>query len=144
MLAYLRYTLAAFCFAASVGCMGLWWRSDKLLAVSYFGTHHEIEVVSDFGFASVYANQTSSGRRLAEWRLTAIDAWEAPWFADEFDVQGRFGGDGGAVYFPLWYPALIFALAGAAALRLGRRFTLRSAIIATTVLCALLGMAVIL
>ena len=46
------------------------------------------------------------------------------------------------IYFPLWYPALIFALAGVAALWLGRRFTIRSAIIATTVLAVLLGMAV--
>jgi hypothetical protein len=45
-------------------------------------------------------------------------------------------------YFPPWYPALIFALAGVASLRLGRRFTLRSAIIATTVVAGLLGMAV--
>ena len=37
---------------------------------------------------------------------------------------------------------LIFAFAGVAALRLGRRFTIRSAIIATTVVAALLGMAV--
>jgi hypothetical protein len=46
------------------------------------------------------------------------------------------------VHFPLWYPALIFALAGVAAMRLGRRFTLRSAIIATTVVAGLLGMVV--
>jgi hypothetical protein len=142
MAKYIRYALATICLAASVGCLALWWRSDKLLAVTYLGTHHEFEVASDFGFASVYANQISSGRRLAEWRLTAIDAWEAPWFADELEVQGRFGGDGGAVYFPLWYPALIFALAGVASLRHGRRFTLRSAIIATTVVAGLLEMAI--
>ena len=47
------------------------------------------------------------------------------------------------VSFPLWYPALIFALAGVASLRLGR-FTLRSAIIATSVVAVLLGMAVLL
>ena len=47
-----------------------------------------------------------------------------------------------AIYFPLWYPTLSFALAGVAALRLGRRFTLRSAIIATTIVAGLLGMAV--
>jgi hypothetical protein len=46
--------------------------------------------------------------------------------------------------FPLWYPALIFALAGVGVLRLGRRFTLRSAIIATTVVAGLLGMAAVL
>jgi hypothetical protein len=46
------------------------------------------------------------------------------------------------LWFPTWYPALIFALAGVAALRLGRRFTLRSAIIGTAVVAGLLGMAV--
>jgi hypothetical protein len=46
------------------------------------------------------------------------------------------------VSFPLWYPALIFALAGVASIRIGRRFTLRSAIIATTVVAGLLGMVV--
>jgi hypothetical protein len=57
------------------------------------------------------------------------------------DVQHHFGSamassvalDGWGYFFPLWYPALIFALAGVAVLRLGRRFTLRSAIIATAV-----------
>jgi len=58
--------------------------------------------------------------------------------------QGQFGSFANGVYFPLWYPALIFALAGVGALRLGRRFTLRSAIIATTVVAGLLGMAVVL
>jgi len=47
-------------------------------------------------------------------------------------------------YFPLWYPVLIFALAGVGVLRLNRRFTLRSVIIAMTVVAVLLGMAVIL
>ena len=47
---------------------------------------------------------------------------------------------GNGVFFPLWYPA--FALAAVGVLRLGQRFTLRSAIIATTVVAGLLGMAV--
>ena len=55
---------------------------------------------------------------------------------------GHFGRYDHAIYFPLWYPALIFALAGVASLRFGRRFTLRSAIIATTVVAGLMGMAV--
>ncbi|WP_145434224.1 hypothetical protein [Lacipirellula limnantheis] len=46
------------------------------------------------------------------------------------------------IYFPHWYPALIFALASVGALRFGRRFTLRSAILATTVVAGLLWMAV--
>jgi len=57
-------------------------------------------------------------------------------------LQGIFGARSRYIYFPLWYPALIFALAGVAALRLGRRFTIRSAIIATTVVASLLGIAV--
>jgi hypothetical protein len=59
---------------------------------------------------------------------------------------GRFHFDWetATAYLPLWYPALIFALAGVGALRLGHRFTLRSAIIATTVVAGLLGVAVIL
>lgn len=64
--------------------------------------------------------------------------------ASEFEKRGRFGYMGNAIYFPLWYAALIFALAGVASLRLGRRFTIRSALIATTVVAGLLGMAVIL
>ena len=59
-------------------------------------------------------------------------------------MEGYFSITSSEVYFPIWYPALIFALAGVGALRLGRRFTLRSAIIATTVLAGLLGVAVIL
>lgn len=44
--------------------------------------------------------------------------------------------------FPLWYASLVLALAGVASLRLGRRFTLRSTLIATAVVAGLLGMAV--
>ena len=47
-------------------------------------------------------------------------------------------------YFPLWYPAIIFALAGVAVLRLSRQFSIRSALITTTVLATLIGMTVIL
>ncbi len=47
-----------------------------------------------------------------------------------------------AYRFPLWYAALVFVLAGVGALRLGRRFTLRSVSIATTVVAGLMGMVV--
>ncbi|WP_428306903.1 hypothetical protein [Lacipirellula sp.] len=56
--------------------------------------------------------------------------------------SGLFGKYGYVTYFPLWYPALVSALAGIGVLRLGRRFTLRSALIATTVAAGLLGIAV--
>ena len=48
------------------------------------------------------------------------------------------------VHFPIWYPALIFALAGVAVLRFRRRFSIRSALVAVSVVAALLGMAVVL
>jgi hypothetical protein len=48
------------------------------------------------------------------------------------------------VYFPLWYPALIFALAGVAALRVSRQFSIRTVLVAMTVAAALIGIAVIL
>ena len=62
----------------------------------------------------------------------------------EWGATDSFGSSHNSAFFPLWYPALIFALAGVATLNLGRRFTLRSAVIATTVVAGLLGMAVIL
>jgi hypothetical protein len=56
----------------------------------------------------------------------------------------RYGGSGIAVYFPLWYPALIFALSGVGVLRFRRQFSIRTALVATTVVAALVAMAVIL
>jgi hypothetical protein len=46
------------------------------------------------------------------------------------------------MYFPIWFPALVFALAAGAAIRLGRQFTLRSALVGMSVVAALLGMVV--
>lgn len=77
---FIRYTLATFWFAASVGCLALW-----------------------------------------GWTFTLSDF-------------------GRAIIFPLWYPALVFALGGVGVIRLGRQFTLRSAFVVTTVSVALTGM----
>jgi hypothetical protein len=75
------------------------------------------------------------------WPNRGFTATEAP----ARRAMGLFGysDQGLTVFFPLWYPALILTLAGVGALRLGRRFTLRSATIATTVVAGLLGMAVV-
>ncbi|WP_428304829.1 hypothetical protein [Lacipirellula sp.] len=45
-----------------------------------------------------------------------------------------------AVFLPLWWGSLIFALAAVAAIRIGRQFTLRSALLGMSVVAALLGM----
>jgi hypothetical protein len=141
MLTYLHYALATFCFAASVGCLALWGWSissgDQFLGPHYFRSPQAIYLEVTDGsviMQTIYRN----GPPLAGFER-AMRMWPSPL---ELQDEGVFGLIGDTIYFPLWYPALIFALAGIAALRLGRRFTLRSAIIATTVVAGLLGMAV--
>jgi hypothetical protein len=148
MLTYLRYALATFCFAASVGCLALWWRSNTFL--------DRLEGTDPFGTASIHFSSQKGSFCYAvidNPNLRGMDEWS--YFSREVEKHGqfvlsarpkgfsRFTSDTSVeVFFPLWYPALIFALAGVGVLRLGRRFTLRSAIIATTVVAGLLGMAV--
>ncbi|WP_168206986.1 hypothetical protein [Lacipirellula limnantheis] len=43
-------------------------------------------------------------------------------------------------FLPLWYSALIFALAGVGVIRFRRQFSIRSALIAFAVVAALLAM----
>jgi hypothetical protein len=64
-------------------------------------------------------------------RLAAIESRIAK--GGHFCVVGR------TLYFPLWYPAIVFASMGVGVLRLGDRFTIRSMILMTTVISLLLG-----
>jgi hypothetical protein len=48
------------------------------------------------------------------------------------------------VLFPIWYASLVLALASVGVLRFRRQFSIRSALVATTVVAALVGLAVIL
>jgi len=149
MLTYFRYALATLLFAASVGCLALWWRSYTHLDSIKIGRPYQ------FGLVSVISHggeiEIAQGMRIRY-------AWPSDYTADllwfEFvsgtyevrhpqvpDRPLRFLWDG-IIILPIWYASLIFALAGVAAIKLGRRFTLRSAIIATTVVAGLLGMAV--
>ena len=135
MLTYLRYALATFCFAASVGCLALrgWSYATR---VSYIVDVESGEAIFEVRTWTVAVDYQEALRFGEVWRDGEADK-----------NQGHFEGSAvGGLYarFPLWYAALVSALAGIAALRLGRRFTLRSAIIATTVVAGLLGMAVIL
>ena len=150
MLTYLRYALATFSFAVSVGCLALWgWtvtNGDRVYTARCLSPALGWHLDSGGGTGIFTVGRT---RNQLKWKWS-VDAgplpdWDA-WFAQKkWPRTGVFGSlewGNFAVYFPLWYPTLIFALAGAASLRLGRRFTLRSAIIATTVVAGLLGMAV--
>ena len=158
MLTYLRYALAIVCFAASVGCMALWWRSATRIDVAcgpscvFQSWAVMLESIDGYAFTSLSLMPpvgTNAGLGTS-WTFYSSDRQSIgarretiAWMKKRFG-RLHFDTETATAYFPLWYPALIFALAGIASLRLGRRFTLRSALIATTVVAALLGMAVIL
>ncbi|BBO32785.1 hypothetical protein PLANPX_2397 [Lacipirellula parvula] len=57
-------------------------------------------------------------------------------------TEKSFGCWGERIYFPLWFPALVFAFAASAVIHIGRQFRLRSAMLGTNVVAALLGMVV--
>ena len=156
MLKLLRYTLAAIFLVASVGCLALWWRSmtrtDTLCGPNYVSPHQVVFIETQDGRAIVSMAETSQ---------EAINAGLATYWQHRSSTPAASNSIHGFMersnkleslfflsaipeifYFPLWYPALVFALAGVAALMIGRRFTVRTALIATTVVAALLGMVV--
>jgi hypothetical protein len=145
MLTYFRYALATFCFAASVGCLALWGysanRDRQFVNVTVIGPGWLLDFQAQGGTLHIARHRAPSNLKYAV--HFASSELHEPMYTEVDSGPGRwFGLYERETYFPLWYPALIFALAGVATLRLGRRFTLRSAIIATTVVAGLLGMAV--
>lgn len=153
MLTSLRYALATFCFAASVGCLALWWRSTLYRDIVFVRMCSPpcrlFSILTIDGLASVGAHASNSAGLVAFGVRHDAALISRPSFSPEVQERlrkegafgGNFGGPSEGVHFPLWYPALVFALVGVGASRLGRRFTLRSAIIATTAVAGLLGMA---
>ena len=147
MLTYLRYALATVCLAASVGCLGMWEASLVRLGIL---DQAVLCVGSIIGRAEIYdgivvvsLQDRQFGPISYDWNAHPLAERGHERYLEIQSQQGKFGSvNPRDVFFPLWYPALIFALAGVASLRLGRRFTLRSALIATTVVAGLLGMVV--
>ncbi len=149
MLAHLRYVLATFCFAASVACLALWWRSidyDDLFSGPSV-VRGELMYLNAIRGKGVLATQVYNGP--IRWRYSS---------RPRVKVENALGDNNGVtrrnfgmqrrdifwrISFPLWYPALIFALAGVGIMRVGR-FMIRSALIATTIVALLLGMVVVL
>ncbi len=145
MLTYLRYALATLCFAVSVGCLGLWWRSYKyreLAAGPVLGGSQTLILQTWSGVGTVSLGDPLPGD--VGWGLASERVDDPDVLCMMLWPVGSFGLQHRGFCFPLWYPVLIFTLAGITSLRLGRGFTIRSAIIATTVVAGLLGMAVIL
>lgn len=154
MAKFIRYALATVCFAASVGCLVLSWRSQMRWDVVHGGGFDpaRILVFQSYGGMCEINSYPKPFSRDGAWRFTS-SRWEGLTDSDRpLGAEDQFGlvtvgapalgGNGQGVYFPLWYPALIFALAGVAAFRFRRQFTIRSALIAVTVVAALLGMVV--
>ena len=150
MAKFIRYALAAICFAASLGCLALWgWsmtHSHALLSPQFseFGTERRVVIVESSDGLIEVSFAGSNGYRHS-WEFRSVVRKNVDTFATPHRPRTEFfGRRARGFYFPSWFAAIIFALAGVGVLRLGRRFTIRSAIIATTVVAALLGMAVIL
>ena len=149
MLTVIRYTAAALCLAASVGCLLLWWRSftyydqvtlgipfqvERAYVTTFYGSCDVTVEGGDFHFAGRQRRwQFSTTHKDRMGRLSDIDMVN----------RGGFGRGHACFYFPLWYPALIFALASVGILRVNR-FTIRSALVGMTIVAALLGMIVVL
>ena len=152
MIKYIRHSLATICFAACVGCLWLWWNTishrSRLMGPSYLVRDITIGLESHSGIAYIFSESTPTMPTVVhdKWRLwpQPIDEGRTEEFKQIVARNGAFGiiyPD--EVYFPLWYPALVFALASVGILRIGR-FTIRSALVAMTIVATLLGMVVIL
>ena len=145
MAKFFRYSLATLCFAASVGCLALWgWsasRIDLLIAPNPFGLEPAIVVEVADGVVDMRQMHNGDARM---WSIRSGSLSNRDEFGLSPVSERQFGLNLRWVVFPLWYPALIFALAGVGVLRISRRFSIRSTLVATTFVAALIGMAVIL
>jgi hypothetical protein len=152
MVTFIRYALAAACFAASVGCLALWgWSffiSELFCTVEAQGNEiHRLYAETSGGFLFVGLSPkwpiTPPGMPLQYYPLQRSEdgGIDVHHFIER---GGRFGRGGSILYSPLWYPALVFALVGVGVLRFRRQFSIRSALITFSVVAALLGMVVVL
>jgi hypothetical protein len=150
MAKFIRYALATVFFAASVGCLGLWGigesRNTLYEVLPLSNEKLTFEVSSGMAFVGrVPMSTRRSGAQLYFFNVgdeARVEKLGFPY--DESQKMGIFGVISPFCYFPLWYPTLIFGLAGVGVLRFSRQFSIRSALVATTVIAALIGMAVIL
>ena len=146
MLTYIRYALASVCFAASIGCLALWSLSESRRVI--FRTPHPPDrkgVICECGYATLFRYQGSGGGQFSSVYVTEPrNAYYDANLQSKVGDLGRFGVSETELHFPLWYPSLVFALAGVGMLRFRRQFSIRSALAATAVVATLIGMAVVL
>ncbi|QDT71711.1 hypothetical protein [Lacipirellula limnantheis] len=144
MLKYIRYSFAAPFFAASVACLALWgwskWNEPQIEGLFYFRSANSLSAELSNGRARFAIGVRSNGRS-GWYRMSTVMTElqlqsERKWNRRMFSLRGR------TIKFPLWYPALVFALASVGVLRFRRQFSIRSALVAATVVAALIGIAV--
>ena len=141
----IRYCLALLCFAASVGCLGLWWRSYTVWERIYCQSPTSSGMIYFSAFrGAVYIGPADAPMVPIKWQHAPIVIADMNNPADAGYGPKQFGWYGTGYHFPFWYAALVFVLSGVAVLRFRRQFSIRSAIVATTIMAALMGMAVIL
>ena len=143
---YLRYALATFCVAASVGCLALWWRSEvvdmRFVGAAYYSPGQRLSIELFEGKALVTRSFVKSNP-YPKWVRFPRRSQEARESLHSFlNSRGHFSATASGFNFPLWYPALIFALVGVGVLRFRRQFSIRSALICVSVVAVLLGMVV--
>ncbi|QDT74030.1 hypothetical protein [Lacipirellula limnantheis] len=135
----IRYALATFCFAVSVGCLALWIGGNEYTAgVCPFSWCARLDGSGGLGCISIEPSPFDEKQLLY---ISVENTSRKMWFEDYMIAKGRFGAvDTATVFFPLWYPALVFALAGVGVIRFRRQFSIRSALIVFAVVAALLAM----
>jgi hypothetical protein len=146
----IRYTLAAICLMASIGCLALSWRSHSYSEFFSGPSVIKGEMLYLHALRGTGTLGTQATTRASLWKYGSRPRVEVESASStNGDENGRLFGaswsdSAWAINFPVLYPALVFALAGVATLRFRRQFSIRSALVAVTVVAALLGMVVIL
>jgi hypothetical protein len=148
MMRFLRYSLATICFAASVACLLLWWRStthiDYMKSLRTSVAHPAFMAKSLRGRIVVDLGHIAC--RSAGWRFVSkpippsVAALEPRRSA--FGIESEF--DIITVRFPTWLPAIVFAVASIIAIRIPFKFSLRllltvMTIVAVALCCASLA-----
>ena len=146
----IRYALATLCFAVSIGFLALWWRSFNYSETFSGPSVFQGEMLYLHALRGTGTLGTQVIARTPHWKYGSRPRAEveSPDSTDGDEHGRRFGAvwkdAAWFITFPVLYPALVFALAGLGVLRFRRQFSIRTALIATTIVAALIAMAVIL
>lgn len=142
----IRYALAALYFTASVGCLALWGWTAARANSAHFAIFYLYPLTFELQLCDGEAKiallrrfrRTVSGL-VRTFSTGVLDGVYLTQFGRTIKYQGYFANGFRSVYFPLWFPALIFALAGIGVLRFRRQFSIRSDLVAVSVVATLLG-----